>query len=54
MPPFTLHHPESIEEAVETASKLIAQGDDFDWVAGGTDVVPNYKWRINPKPHVIS
>ncbi len=54
MPPFTLHHPESVEEAVNIASELIQQGEDFDWVAGGTDVVPNYKWRINPKPNVIS
>ena len=36
------------------ASSLVAKGEAFDWVAGGTDVVPNYKWRINPKPHVIS
>ena len=54
MPPFTLHHPESVDEAVKIASELIHQGEEFDWVAGGTDVVPNYKWRINPKPHVIS
>ena len=54
MPPFTLHHPESVEQAVKIASELIQQGEEFDWVAGGTDVVPNYKWRINPKPHVIS
>ena len=54
MPPFTLHHPTTIEEAVNIASRLISQEEEFDWVAGGTDVVPNYKWRINPKPHVIS
>tara|TARA_B100000963_G_C22636987_1_gene678134 strand:- start:353 stop:1330 length:978 start_codon:yes stop_codon:yes gene_type:complete len=54
MPPFILHHPETTEEAVSIASNLIAQGEEFDWVAGGTDVLPNYKWRINPKPHVIS
>ncbi|MEC8399535.1 MAG: FAD binding domain-containing protein, partial [Candidatus Thermoplasmatota archaeon] len=33
---------------------LMKNGEAFDWVAGGTDVLPNYKWRINPKPHVIS
>ena len=54
MPPFTLHHPTTIEEAVDIASELINQEEEFDWVAGGTDVLPNYKWRINPKPHVIS
>ena len=54
MPPFTLHHPASIEQAVSLASDLMSKGEEFDWVAGGTDVLPNYKWRINPKPHVIS
>ena len=54
MPPFILHHPTTIAEATSIASNLIEQGEDFDWVAGGTDVLPNYKWRINPKPHVIS
>lgn len=54
MPPFTLHHPGSIEQAVSIASDLMSRGEEFDWVAGGTDVLPNYKWRINPKPHVIS
>ena len=54
MPPFELHHPTSVAEAVELASSLMASGEAFDWVAGGTDVLPNYKWHINPKPHVIS
>ena len=54
MPPFTLHHPTTIDEAVSIASSLLSNQEDFDWVAGGTDVLPNYKWRINPKPHVIS
>ena len=54
MPPFTLHHPNSIAEAISIASNIISEGETFDWVAGGTDVLPNYKWRINPKPHVIS
>ena len=54
MPQFTLHHPTSIDEAVNIAYTLIYNQEEFDWVAGGTDVLPNYKWRINPKPHVIS
>ena len=54
MPPFELHHPTSTQEAVEIAASLMENGEAFDWVAGGTDVLPNYKWRINPKPHVIS
>ena len=54
MPPFELHHPNTVDEVVETAARLMKNGEAFDWVAGGTDVLPNYKWRINPKPHVIS
>ena len=54
MPPFELHHPTTVEEAVAAAAALMEKGEAFDWVAGGTDVLPNYKWRINPKPHVIS
>ena len=54
MPPFILHHPLTVEEACNIASDLIKQGEDFDWVSGGTDLLANYKWRINTKPHVIS
>ena len=54
MPPFELHHPSTVDEAVKLAASLMAKNEAFDWVAGGTDVLPNYKWRINPKPHVIS
>ena len=54
MPPFELHHPKSIEEACEMASSFMGLGESFDWVAGGTDLLPNYKWHINVKKHVIS
>ena len=54
MPPFTLHHPTSVDAACELAAQLMAAGEAFDWVAGGTDLLPNYKWHINPKTHVIS
>ncbi|HJM55232.1 MAG TPA: FAD binding domain-containing protein [Poseidonia sp.] len=54
MPPFELHHPQTVAEACTLAGSLMEKGEAFDWVAGGTDVLPNYKWRINPKPHVIS
>ena len=50
MPPFTLHAPENFAKALALATEL----DNFDWVAGGTDLLPNYKWHLNPKPHVIS
>ena len=54
MPPFILHHPVSLEEACSISSKLIDDDQEFDWVSGGTDLLANYKWRINTKPHVIS
>ena len=54
MPPFELHHPATVEEACALAATLMEQGQSFDWVAGGTDVLPNYKWHINTKNHVIS
>ena len=50
MPPFTLHTPSNLSKALALATEL----DNFDWVAGGTDLLPNYKWHLNPKPHVIS
>jgi 4-hydroxybenzoyl-CoA reductase subunit beta len=54
MPPFTLHNPTTVEEACSLAGMLLEKGEAFDWVAGGTDLLPNYKWHLNPKPHVIS
>ena len=54
MPPFNLYHPETVEEACELASTFLANDESFDWVAGGTDLLPNYKWHINVKKHVIS
>lgn len=50
MPPFTLHTPSNLAQALGLAAEL----DDFDWVSGGTDLLPNYKWHLNVKPHVIS
>ena len=54
MPPFTLHTPGSLDEALSLAGDLQSSGREFDWVAGGTDLLPNYKWHLNAKPHVIS
>lgn len=53
-PPFNLHLPTSISEAVEISAQLRKQGKDSDWIAGGTDLLPNYKWKLNPKGDVIS
>jgi 4-hydroxybenzoyl-CoA reductase subunit beta len=54
MPPFNLHNPKTVEEACELAATFLANKESFDWVAGGTDLLPNYKWHINVKTHVIS
>lgn len=50
LPPFELHEPTSVKEAVA----LKAQYPDSDFVAGGTDLLPNYKWGLNARKHVIS
>ncbi len=49
--PFELHRPVSIEEAVRLAQEL-APG--FDYLAGGTDLLPNYKMHLNLRPHLIA
>jgi len=49
--PFELHRPTSIEETVRLASEWAGR---FDYLAGGTDLLPNYKMHINLKPHLIS
>jgi 4-hydroxybenzoyl-CoA reductase subunit beta len=49
--PFELHRPESVEETVRLA-KTLAPG--FDYLAGGTDLLPNYKMHLNVRPHLIS
>ena len=49
LPPFQLHEPSTVREAVE----LRRRHPDSDFLAGGTDLLPNYKWQLNTKPHVI-
>ena len=36
MPPFQLHTPNSLEEAILIAGELASNEQEFDWVAGGT------------------
>lgn len=50
LPPFELHEPTSVKQAVE----LKADFPDSDFIAGGTDLLPNYKWGLNTRKHVIS
>jgi len=54
MPPFMVHSPDTLAEALALAESFTESEEDFDWVAGGTDLLPNYKWHINVKGHVIS
>lgn len=51
LPPFELHRPKTLREAARIAADL---GPEFDFLAGGTDLLQNYKCRINVKPHVVS
>ena len=53
-PAFEVHMPKTLDHALEIAKDLHEGGHDFDWISGGTDLIPNYKWGINPKSHVIS
>ena len=53
-PPFNLFQPKTIEEAIEISSNFVKNDEQFDWIAGGTDLLPNYKWHLNTKPNVIS
>ena len=49
MPPFKLHTPNSLDKALEIARNIQSNEEDFDWIAGGTDLLPNYKWHLNSK-----
>ncbi len=52
LPPFEIHTPSSVEEALKIAKSIKDEG--FDYVSGGTDLLQNYKNRLNVKPHLIS
>jgi 4-hydroxybenzoyl-CoA reductase subunit beta len=43
-----------LDEALAISGALTDSDQKFDWVAGGTDLLPNYKWHLNTKSHVIS
>ena len=51
LPPFELHEPKTVEEAIALKARL---GKAADFVAGGTDLLCNYKYELNAKPHLIS
>ena len=50
LPAFQYHAPTTPEGVVA----LTQHAGDVDIVAGGTDLLPNYKNRLNPKKHVIA
>ena len=41
MPPFRVLSPKSLDEALTMSKELSESGEEFDWVAGGTDLLPN-------------
>lgn len=49
--PFELHRPTSVDATLELAR---AHAGAFDYLAGGTDLLPNYKMHLNLKPHLIA
>ncbi len=49
--PFELHRPASVDETVRLAHDLAGR---FDYLAGGTDLLPNYKMHLNLRPHLIA
>ncbi len=51
LPQFKYHQPSTLDEAQTIAGK---SDGDFDFIAGGTDVLPNYKNRLSNRKHVIS
>jgi len=48
--PFELHRPVTVEEAVGLAARWPGE---FDFLAGGTDLLPNYKMHLNLRPHLV-
>jgi 4-hydroxybenzoyl-CoA reductase subunit beta len=49
--PFELHRPASVDEVVRLSRDL---GGAFDYLAGGTDLLPNYKMHLNLRPHLVA
>ncbi|MGH7494173.1 MAG: FAD binding domain-containing protein [bacterium] len=51
LPRFEYYQPATVGEAVAIAQSC---DGDFDFISGGTDLLPNYKNRLNARAHVIS
>lgn len=52
LPDFQLHKPANLAQASSLLQNL--EEGEFDWLGGGTDLLCNYKWRIQNRDHVIS
>ncbi|HZY91466.1 MAG TPA: FAD binding domain-containing protein [Thermoplasmata archaeon] len=50
--PFTLHRPSTVDETVSLAGTLGI--GNFDYLAGGTDLLPNYKMHLNLRSHLVA
>lgn len=51
LPAFELHRPTTLEEALELGARF---APDVDYIAGGTDLLQNYKNRLNVMPQVVA
>jgi 4-hydroxybenzoyl-CoA reductase subunit beta len=49
--PFELHRPTPVEETLALAGRYAGA---FDYLAGGTDLLPNYKMHLNLRSHLIA
>jgi 4-hydroxybenzoyl-CoA reductase subunit beta len=49
--PFELHRPGTVDEVLVLARELEGK---FDYLAGGTDLLPNYKMHLNLRPHLVA
>jgi 4-hydroxybenzoyl-CoA reductase subunit beta len=49
--PFELHRPSTVEATMALAGEFAGA---FDYLAGGTDLLPNYKMHLNLRPHLIA
>ncbi|HTS33412.1 MAG TPA: FAD binding domain-containing protein [Thermoplasmata archaeon] len=49
--PFELHRPATVDEVLGLARELEGK---FDYLAGGTDLLPNYKMHLNLRPHLVA
>ena len=49
--PFELHRPTTVDETVSLAGRL---APNVDYLAGGTDLLPNYKMHLNVRSNLIA